>query len=94
MACYEILIGCIPLHGIDSMMVFQKMIKKWFIANYTWLMPWMVVHLDQSCYHFNPIQWPSFIDVCGAVEAYYVFTHAKLCIFEPWLPLAIGIAFF
>jgi hypothetical protein len=34
------------------------------------------------------------IDICGAVKAYYVFTHARIYIFEPWLSLIIGIALF
>jgi len=28
MVCYEILIGCVPFHEIDSIIIFQKRIKK------------------------------------------------------------------
>jgi hypothetical protein len=39
------------------------------------------------------IQWP-FIHICGAIKAYYVFTHARIYIFELWLFLATWITLF
>lgn len=83
--CYEILIGCIPFHEINSMTVLWKRIKD---GLHPILHDWCLERLStliQHWYQSNPTTWPSFIDICGDLRHIMCSLMLKFAFYNPWL---------